>query len=167
VLGRAKLPKGIAGITKLHAMIGEHLGDEDEAEVIVGIETERGPWVQALVDRRRVRHLRLAPELRLAGPGDRRRRAPQQRDPVDIRRARPAAYVTNARGVDLVTGYAAHGLDTSSETAGADGAAASPQSVPEERNSAIDLTPPPPAGQSANTAMGVRVLSRRGLRSSR
>jgi transposase len=49
VLARAKLPEGIAGITKLHAMIGQHLGDEDEAEVIVGIETERGPWVQALI----------------------------------------------------------------------------------------------------------------------
>jgi transposase len=49
VLARAKLPEGIVGITRLHAMIGEHLGDEDEAEVIVGIETERGPWVQALV----------------------------------------------------------------------------------------------------------------------
>jgi hypothetical protein len=30
-------------------MIGQHLGDQDEAEVIVGIETERGPWVQALI----------------------------------------------------------------------------------------------------------------------
>src|SRR6266545_737805 len=49
VLARAKLPEGVAGITKLHAMIGQHLRDEDEAEVIVGIETERGPWVQALV----------------------------------------------------------------------------------------------------------------------
>jgi len=49
VLARTKLPEGIAGIAKLHAMIGEQLGDEDEAEVIVGIETERGPWVQALV----------------------------------------------------------------------------------------------------------------------
>lgn len=49
VLARAKLPEGIAGITRLHAMIGEQLGDEDDAEVIVGIETERGPWVQALV----------------------------------------------------------------------------------------------------------------------
>src|SRR5262249_8692998 len=52
VLARAKLPEGIAGITRLHAMIGEHLGeyvdDGDEGEVIVGIETERGPWVQAL-----------------------------------------------------------------------------------------------------------------------
>ena len=49
VLARAKLPEGIAGITKLHAMVGEHVGDEDDAEVIVGIETERGPWVQALI----------------------------------------------------------------------------------------------------------------------
>jgi transposase/transposase IS116/IS110/IS902 family protein len=49
VLARAKLPEGVAGVTKLHAMIGEQLGDEDEAEVIVGIETERGPWVQALI----------------------------------------------------------------------------------------------------------------------
>lgn len=49
MLARAKLPEGVAGITKLHALIGEHLGDGDEAEVVVGIETERGPWVQALV----------------------------------------------------------------------------------------------------------------------
>jgi transposase len=49
VLARAKLPEGIAGIAKLHAMIGERLGEQDEAAVIVGIETERGPWVQALV----------------------------------------------------------------------------------------------------------------------
>jgi transposase len=48
VLARAKLPEGVAGIARLHAMIGEQLGDEDEAEVVVGIETERGPWVQAL-----------------------------------------------------------------------------------------------------------------------
>ena len=50
VLGRAKLPEGVAGIARLHAMIGEHLGDDDEsATVVVGIETERGPWVQALI----------------------------------------------------------------------------------------------------------------------
>ena len=30
VLGRAKLPEGVAGIARLHAMIGEHLGDDDE-----------------------------------------------------------------------------------------------------------------------------------------
>jgi transposase len=49
VLGRAKLPEGIAGIARLHAMIGEHLGEDDAAEVVVGIETDRGPWVQALI----------------------------------------------------------------------------------------------------------------------
>jgi transposase len=50
VLGRAKLPEGVAGIARPHAMIGEHLGDEeDDATVVVGIETERGPWVQALI----------------------------------------------------------------------------------------------------------------------
>jgi hypothetical protein len=50
VLDRAKLPEGVAGITRLHAMIGEHLGeDEDNPTVVVGIETERGPWVQALI----------------------------------------------------------------------------------------------------------------------
>jgi len=47
-LAKAKLPEGVAGIARLHAMIGEHLGDEP-AEVVVGIETDRGPWVQALI----------------------------------------------------------------------------------------------------------------------
>jgi transposase len=49
VLGRARLPEGVAGITRLHAMIGEHVGDDEEPTVVVGIETERGPWVQALI----------------------------------------------------------------------------------------------------------------------
>lgn len=49
-LGKARLPEGIAGITRLHAMIGQHIGDDDEqVQVVVGIETERGPWVQALL----------------------------------------------------------------------------------------------------------------------
>jgi len=50
LLSRAKLPEGVTGIARLHAMIGEHLGEGvDEADVVVGIETERGPWVQALI----------------------------------------------------------------------------------------------------------------------
>jgi hypothetical protein len=49
VLVRAKLPEGVVGIARLHALIGEYLGEDDEAEVVVGIETERGPWVQELV----------------------------------------------------------------------------------------------------------------------
>ena len=49
-LARARLPEGVAGIARLHAMIGEQLGeDADEAEVLVGTETDRGPWVAALL----------------------------------------------------------------------------------------------------------------------
>jgi transposase len=48
VLARRRLPEGVAGIAELHALIGVHLG-EDEAEVVVGIETDRGPWVTALI----------------------------------------------------------------------------------------------------------------------
>jgi transposase len=54
-LAKARLPEGMAGITRLHAMIGRCLGDDVEdtedvaARVKIGIETDRGPWVQALV----------------------------------------------------------------------------------------------------------------------
>jgi transposase len=49
-LAWAKLPEGIVGIARLHAMIGEHLGDAQEpAQVVIGIETDRGPWVQGLI----------------------------------------------------------------------------------------------------------------------
>jgi transposase len=49
-LAKARLPEGVVGISRLHAMIGEQLGeDAEEAEVLVGIETERGPWVAALI----------------------------------------------------------------------------------------------------------------------
>jgi hypothetical protein len=49
-LAKARLPEGVAGMARLHAMIGEQLGeDAEEAEVVVGIETDRGPWVQALL----------------------------------------------------------------------------------------------------------------------
>jgi transposase len=49
-LARARLGEGVAGVARLHAMIGEQLGDDaDETEVLVGIETDRGPWVAALV----------------------------------------------------------------------------------------------------------------------
>ncbi|QIZ37748.1 IS110 family transposase [Saccharopolyspora sp. ASAGF58] len=49
-LAKARLPEGVAGMARLHAMIGEQLGqDAEDVEVIVGIETDRGPWVQALI----------------------------------------------------------------------------------------------------------------------
>jgi len=50
VLAKKRLPEGVAGMAGLHEMIGRHLGeDADDAEVAVGIETDRGPWVAALV----------------------------------------------------------------------------------------------------------------------
>jgi hypothetical protein len=49
-LAKARLPVEMAGMARLHAMIGEALGEDAEvAEVAVGIETDRGPWVAALV----------------------------------------------------------------------------------------------------------------------
>lgn len=47
---RAKLDEGIAGIDRLHAMIAEHAAEDANPDhVAIGIETERGPWVQALI----------------------------------------------------------------------------------------------------------------------
>jgi len=51
-LAKARLPEGVAGITRLHAMIAEHLDedlDQGADQVLIGIETDRGPWVQALI----------------------------------------------------------------------------------------------------------------------
>jgi transposase len=52
-LAKARLPEGVAGMARLHALLGEHLADlDDEAgsdQVAVGIETDRGPWVRALL----------------------------------------------------------------------------------------------------------------------
>ena len=50
VLAKRRLPEGVAGMARLHELIGQHLGeDADGAEVVVGIETDHGPWVAALV----------------------------------------------------------------------------------------------------------------------
>ncbi len=47
-LAKARLKQGAAGVTRLHAMIGEHAGDDEDPAVRVGIETDRGLWVMAL-----------------------------------------------------------------------------------------------------------------------
>ena len=50
VLARKRLPEGMAGITALHELVAEHLDPSGEPDqVLVGIEPERGPWVQALI----------------------------------------------------------------------------------------------------------------------
>ena len=47
---RRRLPEGIGGIGELHELIGRFAGDDDDpGQVVVGIETDRGPWVAALL----------------------------------------------------------------------------------------------------------------------
>ncbi|WP_345483278.1 IS110 family transposase, partial [Actinopolymorpha pittospori] len=48
-LAKARFTEGLAGVAQLHELVAQHL-DEDEADqVVVGIETDRGPWVLALI----------------------------------------------------------------------------------------------------------------------
>ena len=50
VLARRRLPEGLAGITTLHELVSEHLDPTAEPDQVqVGIETDLGPWVQALL----------------------------------------------------------------------------------------------------------------------
>jgi hypothetical protein len=49
-LAAARLPEGVEGIARLHELVARHSGEElDAAWVVVGIETDRGSWVQALI----------------------------------------------------------------------------------------------------------------------
>ncbi len=56
-LARRRVPEGLDGVTRLHALIAQFVPDEwgaleagDAAwRVKVGIETDRGQWVQALI----------------------------------------------------------------------------------------------------------------------
>ncbi|WP_200216758.1 IS110 family transposase [Micromonospora coerulea] len=56
-LARKRLPEGLEGVTRLHALIAERMPPEwadldpgeAAAQVRIGIETDRGPWVQALI----------------------------------------------------------------------------------------------------------------------
>jgi len=50
VLAKRRLPEGMAGMTQLHELTGRFVPeDAADAEVVIGIETDRGPWVAALV----------------------------------------------------------------------------------------------------------------------
>jgi transposase len=49
-LVRRRLPEGVTGLEALHGLIADHLAEDAEPdEVMIGIETDRGPWVQALI----------------------------------------------------------------------------------------------------------------------
>jgi transposase len=50
VLARRRLPEGVWGMGQLHQLVGGLLGEQaDGSEVRVGIETDHGPWVMALL----------------------------------------------------------------------------------------------------------------------
>src|SRR5215469_12157004 len=50
VLAKRRLPEGVAGMARLHELTGRFLGEgAGGVEVVIGIETGRGPWVAALV----------------------------------------------------------------------------------------------------------------------
>jgi integrase len=46
-LAKARLPEGVDGIARFHDLVGGHV--EEPAEVVIGIETDRGLFVTALV----------------------------------------------------------------------------------------------------------------------
>ena len=46
-LGYGRLPEGLIGVARFHEMVAEHT--LDAAEVVVGVETDRGLWVGALI----------------------------------------------------------------------------------------------------------------------
>jgi len=55
-LAKARLPEGVEGITRFHALVAEHVPadwvdlspEEVDDRVVIGIESDRGPWVTAL-----------------------------------------------------------------------------------------------------------------------
>ena len=50
VLGRRRIADSFAGVGELHALVAEHLGDDDDAsQVVVGIEKDRGLIVTAML----------------------------------------------------------------------------------------------------------------------
>jgi transposase len=47
-LAKRRVPEGLAGIGQLHALLAEHASEP--GEVVVGIESDRGLWVAALLE---------------------------------------------------------------------------------------------------------------------
>jgi transposase len=50
LLVRRRVDEGVAGMVRLHELVAEFLADDAGAgQVVIGIETDRGPWVRALL----------------------------------------------------------------------------------------------------------------------
>jgi transposase len=48
-LAKARLAEGLAGVAQFHELVAQHMGDAESDHVAIGIETDRGPWVIALI----------------------------------------------------------------------------------------------------------------------
>jgi transposase len=48
-VAKARLAEGLAGVAQFHELVAHHLGDDEADQVVIGIETDRGPWVIALI----------------------------------------------------------------------------------------------------------------------
>jgi hypothetical protein len=48
VLAKKRLPEAAAGMTQLHELTGRFVPEDADVEVVIGIQTDRGPWVAAL-----------------------------------------------------------------------------------------------------------------------
>ena len=49
MLAARRLTEGVAGIARLHELVAGHMDGDDPAQVVLAIETDRGPWLRALV----------------------------------------------------------------------------------------------------------------------
>ena len=48
-LAKARFTEGLAGVAGLHELVAQHLDKDEADQVVLGIETDRGPWVLALI----------------------------------------------------------------------------------------------------------------------
>ncbi|RAS64790.1 YfbU-like protein [Lentzea atacamensis] len=48
-LAAVRLPEGVEGITRLHELTADHSDGVAPHDVLIAIETDRGPWVTALI----------------------------------------------------------------------------------------------------------------------
>lgn len=49
VVSKGRVPDGVAGLSRVHELIAAGIGDEGDPVVVIGIETDRGVFVRALI----------------------------------------------------------------------------------------------------------------------
>ena len=81
-LATRRLPEGLNGIRGFHEIVAEHAEEPDQ--VVIGIETDRGLWVEAL-DRRRLSRCSRVNPLSVARYRDRHHVSGAKSDPADAK----------------------------------------------------------------------------------